>query len=138
VLIGADRHAAASRLPADLPVLRASLRPGPEAAVLVGQNVLAFAGIGRPDKFFAMLRAAGIVVAEARAFADHHRYSPAELSELLDAAVRLGATPVTTPKDAARLAPADRARVSAIGVRLVWHDAGEVEALLTEAMQWHG
>jgi tetraacyldisaccharide 4'-kinase len=38
-----------------------------------GQRVHAVAGIGDPERFFAMLRALGIAVVP-HAFADHHRY----------------------------------------------------------------
>ncbi len=55
VLIGPDTAAAAARLPADLPVLRASLAPSCTVA-LEGLRVVAFAGIGRPEKFFASVR----------------------------------------------------------------------------------
>ncbi|MFA5939904.1 MAG: tetraacyldisaccharide 4'-kinase [Sinimarinibacterium sp.] len=44
-----------------------------------GQAVHAVAGIGNPSRFFDSLRAAGIVVRE-HAFADHHRYSAADLA----------------------------------------------------------
>ena len=40
---------------------------------LRGESVHAVAGIGRPERFFAMLRAQGLQVT-ARAFADHHRF----------------------------------------------------------------
>lgn len=43
-----------------------------------GQRVHALAGIGRPERFFATLRAAGIEVVE-HAFADHHRFSAGDL-----------------------------------------------------------
>jgi tetraacyldisaccharide 4'-kinase len=138
VLIGADRHGIARDLPTGLPVLRASLQPGPQAAALAGRNVLAFAGIGRPEKFFAMLESAGIIVTARRGFADHHRYTADELRAVLDASMRLGAIAVTTPKDAARLGPAERARVVVVGVRLVWDDARAIEALLDEATVVHG
>jgi tetraacyldisaccharide 4'-kinase len=132
VLIGADAAHACAQLPPALPVLRAELRPAPEIAAVIGQRVLAFAGIGRPEKFFAMLAAAGVVVAHTVAFPDHHRYTRAELDRLLATAARLDAVPVTTPKDAARLSPADRARVAVVGVRLAWQDAAALAALLAD------
>jgi tetraacyldisaccharide 4'-kinase len=92
--------------------------------------VLAFAGIGRPEKFFAMLGAAGVVVAAGVPFADHHRYTPAQLARLHARAARLGAVAITTPKDAARLSAAERARVGVVGVRLIWDEAARIEALL--------
>ena len=130
VLIGPDITGALRHLPPSLPVLRADLQPGPELAALAGQRVLAFAGIGRPDKFFAMLEAAGVTLAGRAAFPDHHSFSAAELARLIARAAALAAVLVTTAKDAARLAPADRARVSVIGVQLAWHDEAAWQTLL--------
>src|SRR6185295_6477230 len=95
VLIGPDRRGSLAALPPDLPVLPASLHAPREASDLAGQRVLAFAGIGRPDKFFTTLAETGATIAARRAFADHHRYTAPELATLLDTAARLRAIPVT-------------------------------------------
>src|SRR5512133_1094786 len=60
----------------EIPVLRASLRADTAfIAALAGRRVLAFAGIGDPQKFFATLAEAGVALAATRSFADHHRYT---------------------------------------------------------------
>jgi tetraacyldisaccharide 4'-kinase len=130
VLIGDDRCGATAALPPALPVLRATLQAGPEAASLAGRPVLAFAGIGRPEKFFATLEAAGAHLARRLPFADHHRYSATELRGMLEEAVRLGAVAVTTPKDAVRLPAAVREMVRVVGAQLVWADLPALDALL--------
>lgn len=130
LLIGPDRHGALAVLPPALPVLRATLHPPPEASDLAGQRVMAFAGIGRPEKFFATLAETGATIAARRPFPDHHRYSAAELGALLDTAGRLRALPVTTPKDWVRLPAALRPRIRAVGVALAWQDPAALEALL--------
>lgn len=85
-------------------VLRAHLRPDPASvAALSGKRVLAFAGIGDPDRFFATLRASGIEVAAEKPFPDHHPFSDADIASLRDAARQGGLTLVTTRKDLARL-----------------------------------
>ena len=87
-----------------LPVFHGRLAPDPAAvAALAGRRVLAFAGIGDPEKFFASLRAAGIDVVRARSFPDHHRYTGAEAAALVAAAAREALDLVTTEKDLARL-----------------------------------
>jgi tetraacyldisaccharide 4'-kinase len=87
-----------------LPILRASLAPEADvAARLLGQKIVAFAGIGRPDKFFATLETMGARLAETRGFPDHHPYSDTEALELLDIARREGAVLATTEKDMMRL-----------------------------------
>ena len=117
----------------DLPVLRARLVPL-DADRFKNRRVLAFAGIGRPAKFFATLHAVGAASVAARAFPDHHRYSARELEKLTDEAARAGATLVTTAKDAARLSPEWRVRVETLRVEFVWNDASEIKRLLDEAL----
>ncbi|MBW4091437.1 MAG: tetraacyldisaccharide 4'-kinase [Proteobacteria bacterium] len=130
VLIGQDRHAAVAALPPGLPILRARLMPGPEAAALAGQRVFAFAGIARPEKFFTSLREVGAVLAGSESFPDHHAFAPRTTARLLARAVRLGAVPVTTAKDAVRLPPEVRAEVRVLGVRLAWEEPAALAALL--------
>ena len=66
--------------------------------------MLAFAGIGDPDKFFATAAAAGIAVAQHRAFPDHHRFTAEEAAELIMRAEHDGLALLTTEKDRARMA----------------------------------
>jgi tetraacyldisaccharide 4'-kinase len=114
---------------ADRRILRADLAPvgGGEFA---GKTVAAFAGIGRPEKFFATLRSLGAVIAAAHEFPDHHAFRPAELAALGDEAARLCATLVTTSKDWVRLDPATRGGVAVVEVEIVWRDPAALAALL--------
>jgi tetraacyldisaccharide 4'-kinase len=107
----------------DLPQLRARLTP--RRPDLAGQRVYAFAGIGRPEKFFATLEALDAQVVGREAFADHAPYDPATLARLAATAEAAGARLVTTAKDAVRLGPA--AGVTVLDVDLAWDDK---EALL--------
>jgi tetraacyldisaccharide 4'-kinase len=92
----------------DRPVLSASLRADTgSVASLRGKRVLAFAGIGDPNRFFRALRAAGIEVAAERAFPDHHRFSQGEVESLIAQAKGEALTLVTTEKDLARLRTAE-------------------------------
>ncbi len=77
------------------------------AATLIGRPILAFAGIARPEKFFATLSDLGAQVAERVAFPDHWPFSPREIDRLLMRAERRGLIAVCTEKDFVRL-PADR------------------------------
>jgi tetraacyldisaccharide 4'-kinase len=135
VLIGPDLTGALSRLPRDLPVLRAGLRQHSAIAALSGQTILAFAGIAIPGKFFSPLRQAGATVAASRAFPDHHAYTARDLESLQRQAASLNAMLVTTPKDAVRLPPAFRARVTVIGVGLAWENEDQIERMLDRAIQ---
>ena len=114
---------------------RRDIEPDPIVATnLRNQNVLAFAGIGRPEKFFATLRALGARVIVARAFADHQPYRPAQLDALFAEAASLGLTPVTTQKALVRLTPAEAANVTALPVALRFDEPDRVAALLASAL----
>lgn len=73
-------------------------------AALRGQRLLAYCGIGRPEKFGETLRECGAEIASLLAFGDHHPFTEEDAAQILGEATRLGARPVTTEKDAARLA----------------------------------
>jgi len=85
-----------------LPILHAHIRPQPNDD-LIGRKLYAFAGIGRPRKFFASLKDLGYDVKRTRAFADHHLYSQADIRALLTEAEEDGLHLVTTSKDMTRL-----------------------------------
>ena len=88
----------------DKPVLTAQIKADDAAlASLRGQRVLAFAGIGDPDRFFRTLSGNGVEVVNQRAFADHHPFMRGEIVSLVAAAKRDALIPVTTEKDLARL-----------------------------------
>jgi len=109
------------------PILRARLASDQR---LDGQTLIAFAGIGRPDKFFATLRVQGAELLETRAFADHHVYSVAEIATLKDHARESGARLITTEKDYVRLNADDRSNIDTLPVRAVFDDPAAIERLL--------
>jgi len=111
------------------PVLRVNLvqRGG---TVGRGTRVVAFAGIGRPSKFFATLAAIGADIVEQRAFADHHVYTQAEMARLKAKARAEQALLVTTEKDYVRLTPAEREGIVPLPVEAVFENPAALEALL--------
>ena len=110
-------------------VLRARLVPE-NAADVAGRAFVAFAGIGRPAKFFATLAATGARLVACHGFPDHHRYGEDELGRLRAEAEAAGALLVTTVKDRARLAPEWRARIAVLAVSVAWQDGAALDRLL--------
>jgi tetraacyldisaccharide 4'-kinase len=115
---GAERKAAVARWPGLAGALAARLVPRRTGLSLAGEKVLAFAGIGRPGKFFATLKAMGAQIVEAVPFADHCDYPPAVLRRLQRRALAEGAMLVTTEKDAVRLPAGFRREVVVVQVHL--------------------
>ena len=120
VVVGEDRHRTARG--AGRPALEARFVPAAESATISGRPVLAFAGIGRPEKFFETLSAMGCRLVDARGFPDHHRYTEDEVMRLVEAAAAAGAAAVTTRKDAVRLPARARDMVETLRVDLEWRD----------------
>jgi tetraacyldisaccharide 4'-kinase len=124
-----------------IPDFKAILRPSP-APELDGAPVLAFAGIGRPEKFYATLRELHADIVGAESFADHHMFSERDAQRLLIRARDLGAVPVTTEKDRVRLLHAPmgshRARLRdearTVTVRALIDDFDRLEALVRDAI----
>lgn len=130
VLVGRDGTRVEQTLAKRVPVLRGRLVPTDSLEVLADKRLLAFAGIGRPTKFFEMLSEAGLTVVKAYDFSDHHPYREAEVEALLETAAALDAVPVTTAKDAIRLSARLRERVHIIPVQFLWEDADAITAML--------
>jgi tetraacyldisaccharide 4'-kinase len=129
ILIGADETNALALLPPDLPVYRAELQPLC-AESLARRPVIAFAGIGRPEKFFRSVLALGAELVDTHAYPDHHIYSARDITSLLGQTSSTGAKLVTTAKDYVKLPPPLRAACLVVQARLSWNDETAWEQLL--------
>ncbi len=120
----------------DLPVFHGRLVADAAAiTALKARKVLAFAGIGDPDKFFATAQAAGIAVAQRRPFADHHRFTAEEAADLIMQAEHGGLALLTTEKDRARMTGAPvlaalAAKTHVLPVTLVVDEADALRRLV--------
>ena len=85
-----------------IPVFKATL-DAPSQPFWISRPLLAFAGIGRPKKFFDHLVRLGATVVQAISFGDHHVLNDGEAARLLTDATRNNAQLVTTEKDFVRM-----------------------------------
>jgi tetraacyldisaccharide 4'-kinase len=141
---GQPGEKAAARLKAaGKPVFHGRLAPDANAALrMLGHRVVAFAGIGRPKKFFESLEACGARVVARHAFADHHPYRLAEITALQRQAEALDALLVTTEKDMVKITsflPLLRPKLPQpealpVGLVLPVEDAEELLRLMRDAV----
>lgn len=85
------------------PVLRGRVFPAEDTAWIADANVLAYAGIANPERFFRLAASFAPQSLTRRAHADHHMFTEQEAAGLLAEADASGAILLTTEKDAARL-----------------------------------
>ncbi|MBL4719902.1 MAG: tetraacyldisaccharide 4'-kinase [Alphaproteobacteria bacterium] len=117
------------------PIIRARLSAVSSAQRFVGEKILAFAGIGRPEKFFQTAREIGAAVIAERAFADHYNYTPDDLAVLAEEAAGMDAILLTTAKDFQRIPEDARSLVEVLDVVVEWREPDAVAALLSNAIK---
>tara|TARA_R110002110_G_scaffold376568_2_gene586876 strand:+ start:390179 stop:391156 length:978 start_codon:yes stop_codon:yes gene_type:complete len=132
VISGEDQARIVENLPASLPVFTGRTLPTTETEKWVGRRVVAFAGIGRPEKFFDTLATLGCEIVATHSFADHHPFTDREIAQICARANALDAVPVTTEKDAVRLPDAARDKIETLPVAFVWDDVPAIRAFLDE------
>jgi tetraacyldisaccharide 4'-kinase len=132
VVIGEDQYELALRL--RCPILRARMTLVIPENFPRGDKFLAFAGIGRPKKFFDSCRAASLKLVKTVPFADHHVFTGFELDALKKDAAAQGARLLTTEKDYVRLPENFRRDVLAIPVVLNFDQPEEIIKLLQSSI----
>jgi tetraacyldisaccharide 4'-kinase len=115
------------------PILRSDLEPV-HGERFAGAQIVAFAGIGRPEKFFASLRRVGATLIASHPFPDHHPFADAEIARLRHEAERTDARLVTTAKDFVRLPPRLRGGIEVLEVEIRWHDSAAVTDLVANVL----
>lgn len=113
--------------------LRAQLR-APLAAAFDDRRVVAFAGIGRPEKFYQSMQRAGADIIAVFSYPDHHAYSEDDIQRMKALARARGAALATTEKDYVRLPPALRKGVLTLPVEAQFEDDRALDALLAKAL----
>jgi len=86
------------------------------------KNVIAFAGIGRPQKLYDTLLALGADLIATRDFPDHHKYKEQELLDLIDFAKNTNSDLYTTTKDYVKIPYHLRSEFKVIEIGIKWQD----------------
>ncbi len=133
VMVGADQTKLTEqiqKIAPQMPVLSGVLKP-----VQLMQNpvsrAIAFAGIGRPEKFFNMLRSYGVSLDATYVFDDHHAYQASDLTPILayDGPI------LTTTKDAVKLEPAALEKITVVTAPFVFENEPAWDAFLKKGIQ---
>lgn len=87
---------------------------------LSNKNVLAFAGIGNPSKFYKTLSTEGYNVVKTKDFEDHHTYTKEDINQLKKEALENNLTLITTEKDYVKLTKEQQQDIYCLKVKAVW------------------
>jgi len=128
ILIGDDAHNISNRITKS--IFRAHLKPLLQKSFALNPNVLAFAGIGRPEKFYDSCKDAGLSVEKTQSFPDHHVFSFKELQTLEKTAIKDNLQLITTAKDYVRLPKSFQNKVSVLNIELIFDNNKEIKEAL--------
>ena len=85
---------------------------------LRNRKLVAFCGIGRPEKFFSMLKRLNMRVVHEVSFPDHHFYTDRQLANIFKIADKNNALVVTTEKDYVKLSKSFKEKIYPINIEL--------------------
>lgn len=128
IIIGDDKTNLQAKLK-NLPVFKAKISS--QSSNLGNKPMIAFAGIGRPQKFYDSLLAENVNVVKTIDFPDHHFYTEQELNELLSLAQQQNAGLITTSKDWVKIPPHLQPHFKVLEIFIEW----EKTQALTDFMQ---
>ena len=126
VIMGKDKHDLAKRC--NLPVFYAHTEA--VQTHINNSNVVAFAGIGHPQKFYHTLSSQGFNVVETIDFPDHHFYKKSELNAILAKAKELNAVVYTTSKDFVKIPTFMQDEFNVLEISVVWDNPEELMSFI--------
>lgn len=123
VIMGKDKHNLAQK--SGLPVFFGHTE-AVQTCNTENPNVVAFAGIGHPQKFYHTLSQQGFNVLKTIDFPDHHFYSRAELENIINEAKKLNASVYTTGKDYVKIPYVLQKEIQVLDIAVVWDNPEEL------------
>ena len=131
IILGKDKHNLAQRC--GLPVFFGHT----EAAqtTINNQDVIAFAGIGHPQKFYHTLKQQGFNVVKTIDFPDHHFYTREDLDAIVKEAQKLNAQIYTTGKDFVKIPPLYSQDINVLEIAVVWDKPEELLNFIKQKIQ---
>ncbi len=128
IFIGKDKNSLLPKL--HKPVFRADIiEEKPQHAET---KVIAFAGIGYPQKFYHSLEKCGLTIANAYSFPDHHFYTKAELKNIIKKASKKNVPIYTTSKDFVKIPSSLKKHFNVLNIKAEFDNLGGILKFLKE------
>lgn len=129
IIIGEDKNNIAKNYGKKTKIIRAKIKPK-NADKFITKPVIAFCGIGRPEKFFTSLENSDIKIINKFSYADHHHYSESEIKKMLDLASKNNVKLLTTKKDWVRLEKRYQKQIDYLDIDIEFDDKNYLEKKL--------
>jgi len=107
-------------MPLGLPLFKAHINPQPLSFSL--NRVVAFCGLGFPQKFYKTLKDLGLTLVATKSFPDHHVYTENDLLELQTLAKVHHAILITTRKDWIKIPPSWQKHLHVLDIEIQLED----------------
>ena len=128
IILGKDKHCLSERT--KLPVFFGHTEP---LQTTVGNtDVVAFAGIGHPQKFYHTLQQQGFNVVKTIDFPDHHFYTKEEIERIIQQAKNLNAEVYTTEKDFVKIPMIYHNSINVLKITVIWNKPEELLRFIQE------
>ena len=131
IILGSDKHHLAERT--KLPVFFAHTEP--MQTTISHQRIVAFAGIGHPQKFYHTLSMQGFEVVKTIDFPDHHFYGKDELENIIKIAQQLNAEIYTTGKDFVKIPLSMHKYINVLEIAVVWDEPEKLTTFINEKIK---
>ncbi len=119
VLLGEDKHNLCSSIK-NIPIFRGNVVP--LCPQTTEKKVVAFAGIGRPEKFYTSLKACNLDIVKSFDFPDHYFYQQSDIQKLLAVAKEHNAILYTTTKDIVKIPAEQRSAFNVLEIAIEWEN----------------
>ena len=127
IIIGEDKHNLSQKFK-HLPIFKGHITP--QINKQEKEPIIAFAGIGRPEKFYTSLRLCGFKVYQTIDFPDHHQYTKEELLSLIEKAKNNHCVLYTTSKDFVKIPTELRNNFKVLEITIQWEDEDKLKQFL--------
>jgi len=132
IILGQDRFMLCQKLQ-QIPTFYGRIIP--QKPQDTSRRAIAFAGIGRPEKFYASLQECNIKLCQTVNFPDHHFYTASELNDIISKARELDADIYTTAKDYVKIPLDMQSRFKVLEIEIEWENPSEFETFLLTRLE---
>jgi tetraacyldisaccharide 4'-kinase len=117
IIVGKDKHQIAKNFCTNKKIIYAKTVPI-NCENLSKKSVIAFCGIGRPEKFYKSLEEVGVNIITKFSYADHHQYKEIEIRKMINLAKKNNVKLITTKKDWIRLEEAYQNQIEYLDIKI--------------------